>query len=267
MNSCAEMKLLIHGLLDGELDAVHAARCEEHLAACPDCATEFERYRSLRQAIRSADMREQASDALRIRVLAAVDAATEAPRRRVDTRTVRQLVPGSWQRWGGALSGLALAASLALFIATPMRGPDLREELVASHVRSLLVDHLADVRTSDQHVVKPWFAGKLDFSPPVIDLASAGFPLVGGRIDYLSGRAVAALVMKRREHIINLFIWPTSAQEARPALLQRSEATREGYNMLHWTAGGMNFWAVSDLNMSELHEFAEQFEAHTRSPS
>jgi anti-sigma factor RsiW len=265
MTSCAEMKLLIHGLLDGELDAAHAASCEEHMAACPDCSTEFEGYRSLRQVIRNADLYERAPDGLRMCVLAALDAVPDAPRRGDDKGTAWQRVLGNWQRWGGAVSGLALAASLALFVAAPLRGPDLRDELVASHVRSLLVDHLTDVGTSDQHVVKPWFTGKLDFSPPVVDLASAGFPLVGGRIDYVSGRAVAALVLKRRDHVINLFIWPAAAPGA--DVLQPSEATSEGYNILHWTAGRMNFWAVSDLNMSELREFKQQFEARTRSPS
>src|SRR3954467_8504415 len=216
MTGCADMKLLMHGLLDGELDAANALTCEEHLAACSRCAAEYEAFQALPHAIQTGDARYRAPDALRSRVLAALDAASEAPLGRIDNRRASPSQLSSWRRWAPIASGLALAASLALFIAAPLRGPDLATELVGGHVRSLLVDHLADVRTSDQHVVKPWFAGKLDFSPPVIDLASAGFPLVGGRIDYLSGRAVAALVMKRREHIINLFIWPVSAQGTHP---------------------------------------------------
>ena len=168
------------------------------------------------------------------------------------------------RRWAPVASGLALAASLALFIAAPLRSPDLANELVAGHVRSLLVDHLTDVRTSDQHVVKPWFTGKLEFSPPVVDLARGGFPLVGGRLDYLFGHVVAALVYQHREHVINVFIWPRSI----PGLQQasRSEDTfREGYHVLHWTEGGMNVWVVSDLNLPELQEFRKQFQMQARS--
>jgi anti-sigma factor RsiW len=253
MTSCADMKLLMHGLLGGELDAANALKCDEHLAACGACAAEYESYQALRQAIRTGDARYRAPDALRSRVLAALDAAPDAPPGRA----------GAWRRWSVAASGLALAASLALFVAAPLRGPDLTDELVAGHVRSLLADHLTDVRTSDQHTVKPWFNGKLDFSPPVIDLTSAGFPLVGGRLDYMSGRVVAALVFKRREHVINVFIWPEAAG-GRPG--SGPEATlREGYHVLHWTEGGMTVWVVSDLSLPELQTFGEAFRTQARS--
>jgi anti-sigma factor (TIGR02949 family) len=263
MTSCADMKLLMHGLIDGELDAANALKCDEHLAACGACTAEYESYQALRQAIRTGDARHRAPDALRSRVLAALDAAPDAPAGRTDGRRAPPGRAGAWRRWSVAASGLALAASLALFVAAPLRGPDLTDELVAGHVRSLLVDHLTDVRTSDQHTVKPWFNGKLDFSPPVIDLTSAGFPLVGGRLDYMSGRVVAALVFKRREHVINVFVWPEAAggrQGSGP------EATlREGYHVLHWTEGGMNAWVVSDLSLPELQTFGEAFRAQARS--
>jgi anti-sigma factor (TIGR02949 family) len=264
MTGCADMKLLMHGLLDGELDAANALKCEEHLAACPSCTAEYEAFQALRQAIRTGDARYRAPDALKSRVLAALNAASEAPASRIDNRRATARRPSAWRRSTMDASGLALAASLALFIAAPLRGPDLAAELVAGHVRSLLVDHLTDVQTSDQHVVKPWFAGKLDFSPPVVDLASAGFPLVGGRLDYLSGHVVAALVFQRREHVINVFIWPGSTQSAQEA--SRSDDTfREGYHVLHWTEGGMNVWVVSDLNLQELQEFRQQFQKQARS--
>jgi anti-sigma factor (TIGR02949 family) len=263
MTGCADMKLLMHGLLDGELDAANALRCEEHLATCSHCAAEYEAFQALGQVIRTSDVRYKAPDALRSRVMAALDAASEPPTS-IDRHRAAPRRPSAWQRWTMAASGLALAASLALFIAAPLRGPDFAAELVAGHVRSLLVDHLTDVQTSDQHVVKPWFAGKLAFSPPVIDLTSAGFPLVGGRLDYLSGQVVAALVYRRREHVINVFIEPDSAQGAQQA--SRSEDTfREGYHVLHWTQGGMTFWAVSDLSLPELEEFRKQFQTQTRS--
>lgn len=126
-------------------------------------------------------------------------------------------------------------------------------EIVAGHVRSLMANHLSDVTSTDQHTVKPWFDGKLDFAPPVVNLASAGFPLVGGRLDFVDGRPVAALVYQRRLHFINLFIWPSTERQESSVVLQ----SREGYNILHWTRGGMTFWAISDVSADDLRSFAE----------
>lgn len=112
-----------------------------------------------------------------------------------------------------------------------------------------------DVVSSDQHTVKPWFNGKLDFSPPVKDLAAQEFPLIGGRLDYLSGHSVAALVFRRHKHIINLFVWPAKEGDSKAASVQPSQ----GYNLIHWSEAGMVFWAVSDLNDKELMEFVRDF--------
>jgi anti-sigma factor RsiW len=135
------------------------------------------------------------------------------------------------------------------------------DEVVASHVRSLLVDHLTDVATSDQHTVKPWFNGKIDFAPPVVDLAREGFPLAGGRVDYIGGRVVAALVYKRQSHVINLFVWPASSDGATATV--RTTASRDGYNLENWRVGGLNFWAVSDGNADDLARFRDAFSNQT----
>ena len=161
--------------------------------------------------------------------------------------------PGSrWNPWalGSALSAaFALVLGVGLFFVLPRADDRLADEVVAGHVRSLMVDHAADVASSDKHTVRPWFAGKLDFSPPVHDLTSQGFALVGGRLDYIDRRPVAALVYRHRQHLINLFVWPATGD----ASLRRIEG--QGFHVLRWAAGGMNYWAVSDLNVDELGQF------------
>jgi anti-sigma factor RsiW len=260
--ACPESELLLHGLADGELDAANALQLEEHLKSCSGCAAAFESIRQQKLLLRNGALRLRASPALRERVLASL-ADEETPEHASGTAPVLQDArKKDWARFfpprlSLAVSGLALAASLLLFVNSGSRAPQLDEQLVANHVRSLLVSHLTDVASSDQHTVKPWFFGKLDFAPPVVDLAARDFPLIGGRLDYAGGRVIPALVYKRRGHLINLFIWPASktADET---------ASRDGYNLVRWTEAGFTFSAVSDLNLAELQEFQHALQSALR---
>jgi anti-sigma factor RsiW len=232
--------------LDGELAADDLRELEAHLAQCPECVRFRDERLELRAAIAAEIPAFRAPETLRTRVqVAAASAARPRPAHRFTI--------GSWS------SLLALAASL-VFVAVGTwqvaRGNAAREtlatEVLGSHVRSLMPGHLTDVLSSDQHTVKPWFNGKLDYSPPVYDFAGRGYPLLGGRLDYVGGRAVAVLVYGRRQHLINVFLWPA----ARGPSAGPSISTRQGYHLLHWTAGDYTYWAVSDLGLPELQEFA-----------
>jgi anti-sigma factor RsiW len=159
-----------------------------------------------------------------------------------------------WLGMGVAFTcGVIASFTVTLFQAAPSEQERLSQEIVAGHVRSLMVAHLADVDSSEQHTVKPWFNGKLDFSPPVHDLAKQGFPLVGGRLDYLNQRPVAALVYRRQQHTINLFVWPSSSSSPHDVKL----LSRQGFNMTDWSESGMQYWAVSDLNSAEMQAFTQ----------
>jgi len=228
--------------LDGELAAPDAAELEAHLRACPDCARLERRRRALSAAVRKHVLRFPAPDTLRARVRTALRADVNR------TGRGRSYWPG-----------LAVAASLAVVAVGSWQvalrratGDALADQVLGSHVRSLMPGHLIDVQSSDQHTVKPWFNGKLDFSPPVYDFAGRGFPLIGGRLEYVGGRPVAALVYGRRQHLINVFLWPTEGgpTEGRPA------TTRQGYHLLHWTTPAYCYWVASDLGLPELRDFA-----------
>ncbi len=252
---CPDRELLLHGLADNELDPANALTLEEHVRTCRECAAAFDDILLQKRLLKNEALHSRASAGLRERVLVTLAAEEMPARSNPIPVALRGAVPkksfGAFSlpaRLGFGASGLALAASLILFVSVWGTRPQLDDELVASHVRSLLASHLTDVASSDQHTVKPWFLGKLDFAPPVIDLANRDFALVGGRLDYLHGRVVPALVYKRRGHAINLFIWPASKAETAPK-------TRDGYNIVTWTQSGFDFAAISDLNRAELSEF------------
>jgi anti-sigma factor RsiW len=239
--------------VDDELDLVRTLHVEQHLRDCPACARAYAHQQALRSALRSGSLYFAPPEPLQQRVRAAVRRASH-----VDTRTWGW----SW-RWlslGAALACVAIVLWSVLPILSDSSARDhLLQELVAGHVRSLMVDHLTDVPSSDSHTVKPWFEGKLDFSPQVPDLTAQGFRLVGGRLEYLANRPVAALVYQRRQHLINLFIWPATPDSG----LDETMVTRQGYHLTHWRASGMSYWAVSNLNQGELQEFIRAVQKET----
>ena len=244
--SCQEIAGLIHGYLDGELDLVRNLEIESHLRECIACARTYENLQILQTAMKDRSFRFDPPADFESRLRSSVGREASADNRK----------PSWGRRWLiGALAAVLLVlviSGLAILRRVPPADDLLAQEIVSSHVRSLMASHLTDVATSDQHTVKPWFDGRLDFSPPVKDLAAQGFALIGGRLDYIDNRPVAALVYQRRQHSINLFVWPAASQ-SNPT--QRA-SVRQGYNLIHWTSAGMTFWAVSDLNLTELQEFA-----------
>jgi anti-sigma factor RsiW len=256
--TCQEIHPLLHAFLDDELDPVRSLEVQRHLDGCPDCARQNAAQRSLRAALRDDSLYYRSPEGLERRVRAALGSRAPSERGAGRPAPVAALFRTRWAWLPAGAAAALLAVTLVTtrwFAGAPpgFSADDLvGRDVVASHVRSLMPGHLTDVPSSDHHTVKPWFNGRLDFSPPVKDLAGEGFTLVGGRLDYLDGRPVAALVYQRRLHVINLMIWPAQGERDRPP----TTATRQGYHLLHWTQGGMRCWAVSDLNENEMKEFA-----------
>jgi anti-sigma factor RsiW len=247
MSACPDKELLLHALADGELDAGNTLALEAHVATCAGCAADLAAIREVKARLAATPAGYQAPASLLARLDAAIEAETAPPPR-------RRLAPATWVM-SGAMG--ALAASLALVVLLPS-GASLQSQLVDAQARSLEAQHLVDVQTSDRHTVKPWFNGKVDFAPPVVDLAPQGFPLVGGRLDRVDGRRVAALVFHHGAHVINLFAWPGDAPAA--ATLEH----REGYSLVRWGRGGLTFWAVSDVDSGSLMAFQKAFADATR---
>jgi anti-sigma factor RsiW len=249
--NCQQAKPLIDPYADGELEAAALLELEHHLQSCSACGLTWRNLQSLKKSLKQDALYFTAPDALRQRI------KSELPS---PPRSIPERRSWDWNWLTTMMSGLA-AACLALLLTVTLTGRSseqpLAQEVVSSHIRSLMANHVMDVVSTDQHTVKPWFNGKLDFSPPVKNLAGQEFPLIGGRLDYIGGHSVAALIFQRHKHIINLFIWPTKENDSKT----ESSPSIQGYNVIHWTETGMTFWAVSDLNEKELMEFGRDFAA------
>ena len=247
--NCELAETTIHGYFDGELDAVRSAEFERHLEHCARCRAVLEGLESLRTQLQRSNLYERASADLSAKVRKQIAQ---------ETTTVIGSAGVSWKKWFllpsfGVLAAAAALTGIMLFVIPSHRQSTLTAELIDAHVRSLQPGHLFDVQSTDQHTVKPWFDGKLDFIPPVSDFSERGFPLVGGRLDVIDGHNVAALVYGRRKHFINVFIWPKRETES----IAESSGSREGYNWVAGQSGDMQIYLISDAALSDLRELKD----------
>jgi anti-sigma factor RsiW len=253
--SCQEMRELLDGYVDSELDVVTTLQFERHLKECASCQAFYQRYEQFARAVETHLPRFDAPVGLEAKIRSQLGLSGGRPVSAMGAPFA------DWRRWAVAASliGVLVLTGIVLTLLNRRAEPEiLAEQVVSSHIRSLMANHLSDVASSDQHTVKPWFSGKLDFAPAVKNLAPVGFPLIGGRLDYLDDHSVAALVYKRRQHTINLFLWPSSNSDSQPQTL-----TSKGFNIVHWTQDHMAYWAISDLNAAELNEFARDLKTNS----
>lgn len=252
--NCDRVQLLLNGYIDGELDLVSSIDIEEHVQGCAACSSHYRQLMSLHAATSNKSLYRSAPPYLEKRIRSSLGKASPTS-------------PAWFTLPWGLLTTTALLAVFLLSIAgflgrgllTSQSETSLAQQVQAAHVRSLMASHLMDVASTDQHTVKPWFNGKLNFSPPVADLTVKGFPLIGGRLDYLDGQPVAALVYQRNKHSINLFIWPSTDKQK-----GLENSTYNGYHLFHWNQSGMTFWAVSDVESVELENFVQLFQNSTK---
>jgi anti-sigma factor RsiW len=256
--NCHEIRALMDGYGDGELDLVRTTEMEQHFETCPACWRDWQNHQALRAALGARTLYHRAPESLQRRIRKTLQK---------EKRTSYAFLP-PWpplRSSGVAVASLAVAAFLAGSLFHPLSllpqhhaSDELVQEVVSSHVRSLIGDHLMDVASTDRHTVKPWFNGKLDFAPPVEDLTDRGFPLIGGRLDAIGGRPVAALVYRHRKHVINLLIWPSPT-----GTTSLQEGTKRGFHTTTWSQADMTYWAISDMGAAELHEFAQEVQRRT----
>ena len=242
--NCNRSSTILHGYLDNELDVLSDADFERHLEQCPNCSSALETLKSIRSSLNVAQLYEKAPAELRKKILARIGS----------TRSVA-VFPKRTAVWQWVAAALILVTYIGLRVVSPHRADTdkyetvLAAEIIDAHLRSLQPGHLIDVVSTDQHTVKPWFDGKLDFSPPVQDFTDQGFPLQGGRVDVVHGRSVAALVYGRRKHFINVFIWPTNEKDVAPR-----SGSQQGYQWTEWHKDRMEFCAVSDAAPSAIEQ-------------
>src|SRR5438270_3739308 len=276
--NCEETTKLMDGYLDGELDPITSQTIEQHLRECPRCDQAYATHGSLIRAIGNAtpyykaplELRERIQSSLRKEMAEQPNGSGSIP---VEARPLiakeqaesRSILFGTSWNWLALAAAIVFAAVIVWNVLPRLQRPGndrfLATQLIASHVRSLMANHLTDVASSDQHTVKPWLDAKLDFAPALVDLSEKGFPLVGGRLDYLDNRPVAALIYQRRKHFINLFVWPIESNTAKTT----KTMSRQGYQLLHWADSDFNYWAVSDVNADDLQTFKQGFEEQTHS--
>jgi anti-sigma factor RsiW len=241
--TCADAERLVGASLDGELDAQSALQIDHHFSTCSSCSVLLARLQGLQEELAAAQLDWSAVTDLRS-LASTIRRRNRAP-----------LWQAAWL-WRSVLG--AVAVLLLLVVVNPRgSGNSTERQIVDNHLRSLLADHLVDVPSSDRHTVKPWFQGKLNFAPSVPELSADGFTLIGGRLDVVGGRPAAAIVYRRRQHVVNLWISPADGAETQP-----TSTNVEGFQLLQWRKGGMAFWAVSDLNPAELHQFAMRIRSY-----
>ena len=272
--NCEEAKKLMDGYLDGELDPITSQTIEQHLRECDKCDQAYKAHALLIRSISDKTPYYKAPAGLRERIQSSLreEIAERSPRSvlrdipslfRSKQSERRAVLFGTQWNWLALAAAIVFAAIIAFNLAPRLQRPGadqlLATQLIASHVRSLMANHLTDVASSDQHTVKPWLDAKLDFAPAVVDLGSEGFPLLGGRLDYLDNRTVAALVYQRRKHFINVFTWPAESGTTGTT----KTMTRQGYQLLHWVDSDINYWAVSDVSEADLQAFKKVFEDRT----
>ncbi len=247
--NCQQALAQIDAYLDSELDAAHSHQVEQHIRDCPTCRDQWQQLSALRTAVREKAPYHLAPETLRQQALKLLGhAGTPSSLSRV-TRPAAY-----WPSMAAAVLVAAIfSAGATYWILRPPPPEDMVGDVVTSHVRSMMAtNRLTDISSSSQHTVKPWFSGKITFAPTVVDLTTQGYPLVGGRLDYLAQQPVAALVYRHRQHIINLFIWPDPSA----ANLAPRQTSHLGFHIARWSHGGMNYWAVSDLNPESLETFS-----------
>jgi anti-sigma factor RsiW len=259
--NCDDSRIYLPAYLDDELDVAESLRVQKHLVTCGDCRQVQDEQLALRSALRDSELFAHPSVDFSKRIEAAVRKAAKE-----EARSQRSSWFEAWRlesfRWVPAAAVLLIVTTIGAFLAmNSLRSS--HQQLVASavlagHIRSLQPNHLIDVPSSDRHTVKPWFQGRLDFSPPVPDLSEVGWNLIGGRLDYVDGRPVAVLIYQRRMHDINVFLWPNHGSA--DGTIKQEEA--QGYQILHWNGAEMTYWVVSDLNNSELLELARALRGH-----